>query len=780
MTQERADVRRRGKRVDSPKLQQTVVHVAAKRRSSRPATNAQQAAFEQPASTNANNEGHGMPSGVRRGGAALSAVGQVTPVQDIEPKQELGSPSSLAKQEPELTPAKEKAGDYAPSIAVEEPSRFRLMHIIRSVSLIHIVAVAVILLLFCSVLETYSIMHPVFADVDASGRPIVKHGSAFQRGDALHAKLWINKKASVPWHAPFAEIKMKYDWETFGLKTERVNITVTQEEFRTLQNTSLYAEVLHAASGKTARAYTSVLKSLPKPTPEVKYSLLTQSVCPEHEEPSFGHGRIARGVSEIQMYLVFDTTQYPDSVTHGPYVPRLFVDEFWLTPNQLVTLNATGANTFELSVHLGLMSPERRHLRRHLESALNEQAKFLGENSQELLQVRDLFANTNPVLVAITIVASVIHIVFDVLAFESDVMFRRSCDSEALNKFVSVKSLLATILTQTMVLLYLCDENANKLLVASIVVAILVDVWKMQRAMCVKIVHVFGLPLPTLNSKVHREKRDDFDGLAMKWLMLIFAPLVVGYGTYTLHFHCHRSWYSYFLAVSASFAYSIGFIWMTPQLFINYKYKTVAYMTWKKLIYRAISTFIDDLFALIIRMPTLHGIACLRDDVVFFVYLWQRYCYRVDKSRTFDEDGYELKDEREATDSKNTSNDRACTNVAAPVVPCIVASAPVVASVVSTIGSGRSSFADDSDGSTVATTSLFERVRGRPSGESRGGSYAASPARSFAGDSDGSTSAAVTTVGRCSGRHSGRGRGRSRVASPALIANKRKRAQNTH
>ena len=32
-------------------------------------------------------------------------------------------------------------------------------------------------------------------------------------------------------------------------------------------------------------------------------------------------------------------------------------------------------------------------------------------------------------------------------------------------------------------------------------------------------------------------------------------------------------------------------------------------------------------------MPTLHRLACLRDDVVFFVYLYQRYAYKVDPTR---------------------------------------------------------------------------------------------------------------------------------------------------
>ena len=32
-------------------------------------------------------------------------------------------------------------------------------------------------------------------------------------------------------------------------------------------------------------------------------------------------------------------------------------------------------------------------------------------------------------------------------------------------------------------------------------------------------------------------------------------------------------------------------------------------------------------------MPTMHRLSCLRDDVVFLVYLYQRWAYGVDKKR---------------------------------------------------------------------------------------------------------------------------------------------------
>ena len=49
--------------------------------------------------------------------------------------------------------------------------------------------------------------------------------------------------------------------------------------------------------------------------------------------------------------------------------------------------------------------------------------------------------------------------------------------------------------------------------------------------------------------------------------------------------------------------------------------------------YKALNTFIDDLFAFIIKMPTLHRMSCFRDDLVFAVFMYQRWIYRVDMSR---------------------------------------------------------------------------------------------------------------------------------------------------
>jgi hypothetical protein len=52
------------------------------------------------------------------------------------------------------------------------------------------------------------------------------------------------------------------------------------------------------------------------------------------------------------------------------------------------------------------------------------------------------------------------------------------------------------------------------------------------------------------------------------------------------------------------------------------------------MIYKFFNTIIDDIFAFIIVMPTLRRMAAFRDDIIFVIYLYQRWIYRVDKKRT--------------------------------------------------------------------------------------------------------------------------------------------------
>lgn len=128
-------------------------------------------------------------------------------------------------------------------------------------------------------------------------------------------------------------------------------------------------------------------------------------------------------------------------------------------------------------------------------------------------------------------------------------------------------------------------------------------------------------------------KTREFDAESMRYLSYLLYPLVIAGAIYSLLYQPHKSWYSWSINSLVNGVYAFGFLFMLPQLFVNYKLKSVAHLPWKAFMYKAFNTFIDDVFAFIITMPMAHRIACFRDDAVFLIYLYQKWLYPVDKSR---------------------------------------------------------------------------------------------------------------------------------------------------
>jgi hypothetical protein len=118
-----------------------------------------------------------------------------------------------------------------------------------------------------------------------------------------------------------------------------------------------------------------------------------------------------------------------------------------------------------------------------------------------------------------------------------------------------------------------------------------------------------------------------------RYLSWVLYPLIIGYSVYSLYYERHRSWYSWVLGSLVGAVYTFGFILMCPQLYLNYKLQSVAHLPWRQMTYKFLNTIIDDLFAFVIKMPLLHRLSVFRDDIIFLIYLYQRWAYRVDKTR---------------------------------------------------------------------------------------------------------------------------------------------------
>lgn len=263
-----------------------------------------------------------------------------------------------------------------------------------------------------------------------------------------------------------------------------------------------------------------------------------------------------------------------------------------------------------------------------------------GGDGSEIEMVKEMFLDTNPYLLGVTAAVSIAHLLLEMLAFGSDIAhYRKKKD----NVGISVRSILANVFMQTVIFLYLIDnsQNTSWMILGSQGIGILIEFWKITT-----IVNVRLRPAPPGSLIPYRvafedkyklseteEKTKEYDEIAFKYMYIAGVPLIIAYAIWSLVYESHKSWYSYTLTTLVGSVYAYGFLMMVPSLYINYRLKSVAHMPAKAMMYKFLNTFIDDLFAFTIKMPLLYRLATFRDDIIFFIYLYQRWAYRIDYTR---------------------------------------------------------------------------------------------------------------------------------------------------
>nr|XP_036578398.1 Cleft lip and palate transmembrane protein 1 [Colletotrichum truncatum]KAF6785641.1 Cleft lip and palate transmembrane protein 1 [Colletotrichum truncatum] len=350
----------------------------------------------------------------------------------------------------------------------------------------------------------------------------------------------------------------------------------------------------------------------------------------------------------IRQFLHLEPTGARDgSGKHSWYYPILFVNTFWQLKSQMMLLNDT-VTEVPLHIDLNNMRSWQFNTLAAIEASAKESARQAafggslpgGGDGSEIEMVKEIFGDTNPILLGITIVVSIAHIILETLAFGSDIAhYRKKKD----NVGISVRSILANVFMQSVILLYLIDnsQNTSWMILGSQGIGILIEFWKITT-----IVNIAVKPAPpgsllpfiiAVEDK-HKlseteEKTKEYDQIAFKYMYIAGVPLLIGYAIYSLIYETHKSWYSYIITTLVGSVYAYGFLMMVPSLYINYRLKSVAHMPAKAMMYKFLNTFIDDLFAFTIKMPFLHRLSTFRDDIIFFIYLYQRYAYKVDYTR---------------------------------------------------------------------------------------------------------------------------------------------------
>ncbi|OAX82848.1 hypothetical protein ACJ72_02809 [Emergomyces africanus] len=387
--------------------------------------------------------------------------------------------------------------------------------------------------------------------------------------------------------------------------------------------------------------------------------------------PDSGVINIPSMAPAARQYLQLEKTGARDATgQNGWYYPILFVNTFWQLRSHMTELNSTVET---LPVHITLNNQQNwkftilsnidENSKQSQKQAASGASLPTGGDGSEFETFKEILLDTNSYLLATTFFVSILHMIFEGLAFKSDIShWRQKKDSVG----TSLRTILANVLMQTIIFLYLLDnsEGTSWMILGGQAFGIVLEAWKITKTVNVRLRRprrgssLSFLPYIISFEDKHKlseteQKTKEYDEIAFKYLYMLAVPLLGAYAVYSLVYEDHKSWYSYVIETLVGSVYAYGFLMMVPSLYINYRLKSVAHMPGKALTYKFLNTFIDDLFAFTIKMPTLHRLATLRDDVIFFIWLYQSYKYKVDYKRVneFGQGGDE-DDSQEAEDDK--------------------------------------------------------------------------------------------------------------------------------
>ncbi|KAJ5107755.1 Cleft lip and palate transmembrane 1 [Penicillium angulare] len=372
----------------------------------------------------------------------------------------------------------------------------------------------------------------------------------------------------------------------------------------------------------------------------------TVSLIPDSGTQKFGQMHPA-----VRQHVQLERTSARDiSGQNGWYYPIVYLNTFWQLRTHMMELNST-VETVPLRITLNNMANWKFSIITSVDEGSKQSARQAAEggpvpgggDGTEWEMVKEILLDTNIFLLGTTGIVTILHMVFETLAFKSDIShWRKKKDIVG----TSVRTILANVFMQAVIFLYLVDnsDNTSWMILASQGFGILLEAWKITKTVDVRLrpppANSFFsfLPYVVVFEDKHKlteteQKTQEYDEIAFRYLYIIAVPLLLAYAAYSLVYNTHKSWYSYIIETLVGSVYAYGFLMMVPSLYINYRLKSVAHMPGKAMAYKFLNTFIDDLFAFTVKMPWLHRLATLRDDVIFFVWLYQSYKYKIDFKR---------------------------------------------------------------------------------------------------------------------------------------------------
>ena len=165
------------------------------------------------------------------------------------------------------------------------------------------------------------------------------------------------------------------------------------------------------------------------------------------------------------------------------YKPIFYVNNYWNLNKEYMPINST-VETLNLTVTYQPISMFKWQMysAQDMRNRFNIMASLMSDDNdhedEDQDSIKEAFLETNIYLLAITFVVSIVHSIFEFLAFKNDIQFwnnRKSLEG------LSVRSVFFNVFQSVIVLLYVMDNETNTIIKVSCFVGLIIEIWKINK-----------------------------------------------------------------------------------------------------------------------------------------------------------------------------------------------------------------------------------------------------------------------------------------------------------
>ncbi|XP_072250706.1 lipid scramblase CLPTM1L-like isoform X1 [Leuresthes tenuis] len=305
------------------------------------------------------------------------------------------------------------------------------------------------------------------------------------------------------------------------------------------------------------------------------------------------------------------------------YLPLLLVNEVSFRVRDLVEINSSTVQ-LPLTVSYEGISLRRFRFWVHLHDIVYSLRQF-GFTEENIDEIKETLVDSNLYLLVLTALITALQLICEFLALKNDISsWRKKKNMTGMSR----KSVLWRCLSTLLIFLHLLEET-SLLVLLPVGLGACVEVWKVFKVFNIQ----FSKKLQINKLDEEERKTVEYDTQASRYLSYLVFPLCISGAVFSLAYLRQKSYYSWLINTLVTGVYAFGFLSMVPQLFINHKLKSVSHLQGTVLMYRGVNTLISDLctcasfFSSSFSFSSSHQLSCFRDEILFFLYLYQRRRY---------------------------------------------------------------------------------------------------------------------------------------------------------